>query len=644
MSKIQKRNGVKKLTQKQRVQKRLMQKGRTMVEMLGVLAVIGVLTITGIVGMQYAMQVHKENETLNAFSVATAGARTANLMQNYIYSCDEIPCVVDPKQVISTKYEMTDKDFITAVNAPVRVRIEDTNGYTVRIRGISKEVCESIKSGFWGETCAGIDGSGQDKRYRSDNCTALKSLNCDQFANAKEGFSRRSALQEEIESEHIQVSSYSEAKNYSALVLYYGEPAGDNDPVVNYEREPDPDVTPDPGEEDNDVAHRVEEVLDECTSQGGEWVGQACCSGSLNVLTGKEDRTNCCNGNVPKVGADDGTCCQLNWHTWKNSTCCDGPKDMNGNVVAACCDGYLVGSTCCIGSKNAETGQDDSACCEKGEMVNGICCEGLTNTQTGQKDETCCKGDWKDGICCEGSKDVETGNVVETCCKGEWKNGICCEGSKNAATGTVIEACCKGDWNNGVCCNGSKDFETGNVVAACRTGGEVKEGVCCKGFKDADTEEVVEACCTGEWRDGVCCNGLKNVETNSVVKECCTGEYEWREEDGVGVCCKGDYDATGEINLKCVRCDTFGNDLISEVATEYCCQKDFGDQDGKWIWINGLEGVSGVCCKTGTSANLSSHGVPAKECCEAAGGDWKGSWCCAAWGKKDAGSGGMCRR
>ncbi len=46
------------------------QSGRSMVEMLGVLAVIGVLSITAISGYRYAMSQHKINEYINAYSFA----------------------------------------------------------------------------------------------------------------------------------------------------------------------------------------------------------------------------------------------------------------------------------------------------------------------------------------------------------------------------------------------------------------------------------------------------------------------------------------------------------------------------------------------------------------------------------------------
>ena len=39
--------------------------GRSMVEMLGVLAIIGILSIGGIVGYSYGMDKHKANQTIN---------------------------------------------------------------------------------------------------------------------------------------------------------------------------------------------------------------------------------------------------------------------------------------------------------------------------------------------------------------------------------------------------------------------------------------------------------------------------------------------------------------------------------------------------------------------------------------------------
>ncbi|MBQ6854769.1 MAG: hypothetical protein IJO11_04945, partial [Alphaproteobacteria bacterium] len=45
------------------------EKGRSMVEMLGVLAVIGVLSVGGIMGYKYGMMKYRVNETINELNI-----------------------------------------------------------------------------------------------------------------------------------------------------------------------------------------------------------------------------------------------------------------------------------------------------------------------------------------------------------------------------------------------------------------------------------------------------------------------------------------------------------------------------------------------------------------------------------------------
>ncbi|MGN1062807.1 MAG: Tfp pilus assembly protein FimT/FimU, partial [Alphaproteobacteria bacterium] len=66
------------------------QSGRTMTEMLGVLAIIGIISITALKGFEYAMERYRENETLNRFAKVVAGARTGRLLENY--GLDTVVC------------------------------------------------------------------------------------------------------------------------------------------------------------------------------------------------------------------------------------------------------------------------------------------------------------------------------------------------------------------------------------------------------------------------------------------------------------------------------------------------------------------------------------------------------------------------
>lgn len=466
MSKIQQRD-----IRRHNLQKRIMQKGRSMVEMLGVLVIVGVLSIGGIVGMQYAMQIYKENETVNAFSVATAGARTANLMQNYIYSCDgHYPCVVDPKQVISTHYKMTLEDFATAVNAPVQVRIEDTNGYTVRIRGISKEICEEIKHGSWGETCAGIDTHGQNKTYRgSAECVSLKNLDCDKFDNAENGLTRRSAWQEYFEKNPIETVKWESALQYSALVLYYSESAGESEYYgtdEDFEYSPDPEPDPDsgdPGDEredpsDSDPQDDPDASCDLtsascCSESGYTYINNTCCatvgsdSPGMNAISGNED-SNCqisedCEGRYePKE------CCPYIWVESTNACCrvvSENGIDAEGNPSDKCKEDP--------GDCNEETGVSSA----EGKQTH-VCCSHVSNgrwVSSGNGEGVCCIGATKAG---------EAGQANASCCTSmtdnnttyEMEGTICCiKGSSQNSDGTRTKECCEhsdGSWRNGSWC------------------------------------------------------------------------------------------------------------------------------------------------------------------------------------------------
>ena len=69
------------------------QSGRSMVEMLGVLAVIGVLSVGGIAGYKYAMQRHQVNTYLERFSMIYNAVQFAYHQPNSYMSC----CSYDSK-------------------------------------------------------------------------------------------------------------------------------------------------------------------------------------------------------------------------------------------------------------------------------------------------------------------------------------------------------------------------------------------------------------------------------------------------------------------------------------------------------------------------------------------------------------------
>ena len=78
---------------KQIQHQKLMQSGRSMIEMLGVLAVVGVLSIGGVAGYRYAMAKHKQNEFFSHLSILLMDRTTK--AKTGVYNCGHgIPATI----------------------------------------------------------------------------------------------------------------------------------------------------------------------------------------------------------------------------------------------------------------------------------------------------------------------------------------------------------------------------------------------------------------------------------------------------------------------------------------------------------------------------------------------------------------------
>ncbi len=155
-----------------------MENGRTMAEMLGVLALAGVLSIGGIVGYGYAMRLYQEAETLDQLSVLVAGGRSWDIPLHYGFQTvgiadDYVPYIIPIRDVVSrVRYRSEEsafdaglideegklvggdrskmvevrehESFDTLLDAPAWVRAEDENNWTVRVTGLSYTLCEKL--------------------------------------------------------------------------------------------------------------------------------------------------------------------------------------------------------------------------------------------------------------------------------------------------------------------------------------------------------------------------------------------------------------------------------------------------------------------------------------------------------------------
>lgn len=99
--------------------------GRSMVEMLGVLAIIGVLSIGGIAGYTMAMNRYKANELLNAASMLNVIALSQNITSGKSYA------------------NLVDNHAVAGVDAS---KITITEADTITVDTGSADICQTMRN------------------------------------------------------------------------------------------------------------------------------------------------------------------------------------------------------------------------------------------------------------------------------------------------------------------------------------------------------------------------------------------------------------------------------------------------------------------------------------------------------------------
>jgi len=134
--------------------------GRSMVEMLGVLAIIGVLSVGGIAGYSKAMNKYKINKTTDQVSMLVANIRTIFSSQGDYEGLTNEQAIrfgVVPNDMYEVGSSAT-SDIKNAFNGQVAIiaskaRTQDTSGneaFTIEYGGLSQEACVTIATGDWG--------------------------------------------------------------------------------------------------------------------------------------------------------------------------------------------------------------------------------------------------------------------------------------------------------------------------------------------------------------------------------------------------------------------------------------------------------------------------------------------------------------
>ena len=127
------------------------QSGRSMVEMLGVLAIIGVLSVGGIAGYSKAMQKHKINKALEQISLIIAQVNTTfSGKGNYdgltAYSAEII------KAAIGNEAAAADNSLYRG-----GFTLQGSGrSFSLELAGLGQEACIAITTANWGDSASGI--------------------------------------------------------------------------------------------------------------------------------------------------------------------------------------------------------------------------------------------------------------------------------------------------------------------------------------------------------------------------------------------------------------------------------------------------------------------------------------------------------
>ncbi len=137
---------------------RVNESGRSMIEMLGVLAIIGVLSVGGIAGYSKAMNKFKTNKVADNVSMLVANIKTLYAQQNTYAGLNNGTAVsmgVVPDE-LGTAFKGASATLTNAFNGPVFIKQSDSTApndgkaFTIQFNNLSREACISLATNDWG--------------------------------------------------------------------------------------------------------------------------------------------------------------------------------------------------------------------------------------------------------------------------------------------------------------------------------------------------------------------------------------------------------------------------------------------------------------------------------------------------------------
>ena len=135
------------------INKNSIQSGRSMIEMLGVLAIVGVLSVGGIAGYSKAMEKFKINKTVDHVSQIATNIRTLYAQQTTYAGLNnttavQMGVVPDSLATSGTSYTSITNDFGGSVSIWDYYSLEGT--FAIAMSKISKQACIEMATLDWG--------------------------------------------------------------------------------------------------------------------------------------------------------------------------------------------------------------------------------------------------------------------------------------------------------------------------------------------------------------------------------------------------------------------------------------------------------------------------------------------------------------
>ena len=136
--------------------------GRSMIEMLGVLAIIGVLSVGGIAGYSKAMNKFKTNQIADNASMIIANIRTMYAQQKKFTGLNNESAVsmgIIPDELVVRDNNGNYSSLTNSFNGSVFVGAAKANGddteqtaFVLSFNGLSKEACITLATNDWGSS------------------------------------------------------------------------------------------------------------------------------------------------------------------------------------------------------------------------------------------------------------------------------------------------------------------------------------------------------------------------------------------------------------------------------------------------------------------------------------------------------------